>query len=118
MFCTIHLSKSDPTPLYIQLASELAHLIKIGEIPERTKLPTIRTLSRKLKINRDTVVNAYKVLENQGLVVAHVGSGTYVSPLTSQKDYESETNLQTISCSTLSFNKDYFPTSLITQLTE
>ncbi|MFR2839576.1 MAG: PLP-dependent aminotransferase family protein [Zhenhengia sp.] len=118
MFCTIHLSKSDPTPLYIQLASELAHLIKIGEIPERTKLPTIRTLSRKLKINRDTVVNAYKVLENKGLVVAHVGSGTYVSPLTSQKDYESETNLQTISCSTLSFNKDYFPTSLITQLTE
>lgn len=118
MFCTIHLSKSDPTPLYIQLASELAHLIKIGEIPERTKLPTIRTLSRKLKINRDTVVNAYKVLENQGLVVAHVGSGTYVCPLTSQKDYESETNLQTISCSTLSFNKDYFPTSLITQLTE
>ena len=44
MFCTIHLSKSDPTPLYIQLASELAHLIKIGEIPERTKLPYVHFL--------------------------------------------------------------------------
>ena len=118
MFCTIHLSKSDPTPLYIQLASELAHLIKIGEIPERTKLPTIRTLSRKLKINRDTVVNAYKVLENQGLVVAHVGSGTYVSPLTTLEATHSETPITTVPCSTLSFNKDYFPTSLITELTE
>ena len=118
MFCTIHLSKSDPTPLYIQLASELAHLIKIGEIPERTKLPTIRTLSRKLKINRDTVVNAYKVLENQGLVVAHVGSGTYVSPLSNSQPIPTENPTATISCSTLSFNKDYFPTSLITELTQ
>ena len=117
MFCTIHLSKSDPTPLYIQLASELSHLIKIGEIPERTKLPTIRTLSRKLKINRDTVVNAYKVLENQGLVVAHVGSGTYVSPLTTPEPTHPETHIATVPCSTLSFNKDYFPTSLITELT-
>lgn len=118
MFCTIHLSKSDPTPLYIQLASELAHLIKVGELPERTKLPTIRTLSHKLKINRDTVVNAYKVLENQGLVVAHVGSGTYVSPLTTSTSSLTTATPATLSCSTLSFNKDYFPTSLITQLTE
>lgn len=118
MFCTIHISKSDPTPLYIQLASELAHLIKIGELPERTKLPTIRTLSRKLKINRDTVVSAYKLLENQGLVMAHVGSGTYVCPLINHTNSTDTLNPQTIPCSSLSFNKDYFPTSLITKLTQ
>lgn len=120
MFCTIHLSKSDPTPLYIQLASELAHLIKVGELPQHTKLPTIRALSRKLKINRDTVVSAYKVLENQSLVMAHVGSGTYVCPfvdnaITSTSSIHPP---QTIACSSLSFNKDYFPVSLITKLTQ
>ncbi|MEF9959771.1 MAG: PLP-dependent aminotransferase family protein [Niameybacter sp.] len=115
MFCTIHLSKSDPTPLYIQLANALAHLIKTGDLPNHTKLPTIRTLSKKLSINRDTVVNAYKLLENQGLVTAYVGSGTYVSsPQTSTPS----TPAQTISCSSLSFNKNYFPPSLITKLTQ
>lgn len=113
MFCTIHLSKSNPTPLYIQLANSLAHLIKIGELPNHTKLPTIRTLSKKLNINRDTVVNAYKLLENQGLVTAYVGSGTYVS--SSQVSQPSESQ-ETISCSSLFFNKSYFPPSLINEL--
>lgn len=115
MFCTIHLSKSDPTPLYIQLANSLAHLIKIGELPNHTKLPTIRTLSKKLNINRDTVVNAYKLLENQGLVTAYVGSGTYVS---SSEVNLPPTNQETISCSSLFFNKNYFPPSLISELTK
>lgn len=114
MFCTIHLSKSDPTPLYIQLTNALAGLIKNGDLPNHTKLPTIRTLSKKLNINRDTVVNAYKLLENQGLVTAYVGSGTYVA---SPQTVTTSPKCETIPCSNLSFSKDYFPTTLITELT-
>lgn len=114
MFCTIRLSKSDPTPLYIQLTNALSQLIKNGDLPNHTKLPTIRTLSKKLNINRDTVVNAYKLLENQGLVTAHVGSGTYVS---SSQVINAPSTPHTISCSNLSFNKDYFSPTLITALT-
>ncbi|MEG0353014.1 MAG: PLP-dependent aminotransferase family protein [Cellulosilyticaceae bacterium] len=115
MFCAIKLSKSDPTPLYIQLANELARLIKSGAIPSKTKLPTIRTLSSKLKINRDTVVSAYKLLETQGLVVAHVGSGTYVAPniLTSTSESTLEPN---ISCSTVGFSKELFPVNICKDL--
>ena len=79
MFHTIHLSKSDPTPLYIQLASELSKLIQDNYLTEGMKLPTIRSLSKQLSINRDTVVSAYKLLENQGLVESHIGKGTYIS---------------------------------------
>ena len=114
MFCAIHLSKSDPTPLYIQLTNALAGLIKNGDLPNHTKLPTIRTLSKKLNINRDTVVNAYKLLENQGLVTAHVGSGTYVS---SPQTISAPPTCETIPCSNLSFSKNYFPPTLITELT-
>lgn len=107
MFCTIKLSKSDPTPLYIQLAHELADLIRMGQLPSQTKLPTIRTLSRKLQINRDTVVSAYKMLEKEGLVIAHMGSGTYVAPVLPTP---SPAVIQPpISCSAISFGKDLIP---------
>ena len=77
MFHAISLSKSDPTPLYIQLACELAKLIQDGVLVEGFKLPTIRSLSKQLSINRDTVVSAYKLLEQQGLVESFIGKGTY-----------------------------------------
>ncbi|ONI47014.1 hypothetical protein AN644_01955 [Candidatus Epulonipiscium fishelsonii] len=105
MFCAIKISKSDPTPLYIQLANELIRLIETGTLPAKTKLPTIRNLSNKLRINRDTVVNAYRVLESKNLVIAHIGSGTYVSPITPAKAAQS---LTPISCSKAYFDKSIF----------
>lgn len=110
MFCTIQLSKSDPTPLYIQLANELSKLIKSEQLPAHTKLPTIRSLSRKLGINRDTVVSAYKVLENQGLILAYVGNGTYVAP---KHTLLAPPTPSPIPCSSLGFSKDLFPTSIL-----
>ncbi|MGL4737990.1 MAG: PLP-dependent aminotransferase family protein [Cellulosilyticaceae bacterium] len=114
MFCTIKLSKSDPTPLYIQLAHELADLIRTGQLPSQTKLPTIRKLSRMLQINRDTVVSAYKMLEQEGLVIGHMGSGTYVAPLLPTV---CEPVVQTpISCSALSLGKEIMPIDFCKQL--
>lgn len=120
MFCTIKLSKSDPTPLYIQLAHELADLIRTGQLSSQTKLPTIRKLSRMLQINRDTVVSAYKMLEQEGLVIAHMGSGTYVAPIIPTA---TPSVVQTpISCSALSLGKEIIPIDfgrqLLTQMIE
>ncbi|MGL4344240.1 MAG: PLP-dependent aminotransferase family protein [Cellulosilyticaceae bacterium] len=114
MFCTIKLSKSDPTPLYIQLANELADLIRCGQLPSQTKLPTIRTLSRKLQINRDTVVSAYKMLEKEGLIIAHMGSGTYVAPIIPAQI--PTTPSSPISCSALSFDKNLVSLSVCQDL--
>lgn len=115
MFCTIQLLKSDPTPLYIQLAQELAQLIKTGALPAQTKLPTIRSLSKKLNINRDTVVSAYKLLENQGLIIAYVGSGTYVG---SMHTSDNLLPLSPIACSSIGFPKNLFPTSILQEIME
>lgn len=114
MFCTIQLSKSDPTPLYIQLANELSKLIKTGTLSGGIKLPTIRSLSKQLHINRDTVVNAYKVLENQGLILAHVGKGTYVSHTsTTVTSPDSPTP-----CTSLGFPRHFFSKQLLSNLTQ
>ena len=110
MFHTIKLSKSDPTPLYIQLASELAKLIQSESLIVGMKLPTIRFLSQQLSINRDTVVSAYKLLENQGLVESHIGKGTYISappllaPISSPVASPSR-----ICCSHIGVPKYFFP---------
>ncbi|OOB77470.1 MAG: hypothetical protein BEN19_01900 [Epulopiscium sp. Nuni2H_MBin003] len=105
MFCAIKISKSDPTPLYIQLANELIRLIDAGILPARTKLPTIRLLASKLKINRDTVVNAYKLLESKNYVIAHMGSGTYVAP---QPNIGTKKDCPPIATSKTYFNRDLF----------
>ncbi|WP_058485510.1 MocR-like pyridoxine biosynthesis transcription factor PdxR [Defluviitalea phaphyphila] len=83
-FVSIQLDKKSKTPLYKQLGDALYNFIQKGVLKPNTKLPTIRTLASQLKINNVTVVNAYKYLENKGVVYAQIGSGTYVSPLPSE----------------------------------
>lgn len=116
MFHAVKLSKSDPTPLYIQLASELGKLIQGGMIAGGTKLPAIRFLSSQLAINRDTVVSAYKLLEQQGLVEGHIGKGTYVLPVMNPTLVVPKKPDDTLYCSSLSFSKDLFPPSLCLSL--
>ena len=113
MFHAIYLSKSDPTPLYIQLASELAKYIQNNTFELGTKLPTIRSLSNQLGINRDTVVSAYKLLENQGIVESHIGKGTYISVIPDSVSIKSHMEYpHKICCSQLSLPKSYFPDKL------
>lgn len=121
MFHAISLSKSDPTPLYIQLACELAKLIQDGVLVEGFKLPTIRSLSKQLAINRDTVVSAYKLLEQQGLVESFIGKGTYIATQinptpTLPASYSSKEQAQ-LCCSHLSLNPQFFPNTLCIKLT-
>lgn len=78
MFNTIQIIKSSEVPLYMQLANGLAGFIEEGQLSPGTKLPSIRSLARELGINRDTVVSAYKVLENKNLTYGRPGRGTFV----------------------------------------
>ncbi len=116
MFHAITLSKSDPTPLYIQLASELSKFIKDNTFESGTKLPTIRSLSNQLGINRDTVVSAYKLLENKGLVESHIGKGTYISVSSPANDPSFSSDDHKICCSQIGLPASYFPPSLCLNL--
>ncbi|ONI46046.1 hypothetical protein AN641_02540 [Candidatus Epulonipiscioides gigas] len=113
MFCAIKISKSDPTPLYIQLADELTRLIDNGTLPSKTKLPTIRALASKLKINRDTVVNAYKLLESKNYVIAHIGSGTYVAP---RSDVHMDFKKELVPASKTYFRRELFKIDICKEL--
>ena len=115
MFATIQLVKSSQTPLYLQLANGLARFIENGQLSPGIKLPSIRSLAKELKINRDTVVAAYKILEQRGLAYGQTGSGTYVStlatsnPLTSPAEPFSFSNKNLINFSTIALPSDHCP---------
>lgn len=81
--------------IYIQLFREISKLIDSGKLSAYDKLPPIRVMSSKLDLNTATVVGAYKLLEEAGLVHKKVGSGTFVSPrvLDDEDDIKSEEGL-------------------------
>ena len=80
-FTSIQLNKQGLTPVYRQLGDAFRMLIESGALKPHRKLPPIRKLANALKINNDTVINAYKYMENKGVVYSITGSGTYVAPL-------------------------------------
>lgn len=64
-------------PLYIQLYDKIKILIEEDSL-EDEKLPSIRSLSKQLGVNNVTIINAYKLLEQEGFVYSVEGSGTYI----------------------------------------
>lgn len=75
----IHLSPKNGVPIYVQLVTQIKHLIASGRLSTGTELPAIRALAEQLLINPNTVARAYRELENAGLLASRRGSGTYVS---------------------------------------
>ncbi|MDO4274262.1 MAG: PLP-dependent aminotransferase family protein [Eubacteriales bacterium] len=72
----IQIDKSKKVPLYRQIAEQIQMQIASGEIPEGFQFPSERQLADALGVNRTTVLNAYKELKADGLMVSHVGRGT------------------------------------------
>lgn len=66
-------------PIYEQIVDQIKMLIRNGELKENDNLPSVRTLSKELKISALTVKKAYDNLESEGFTVTVQGKGTYVA---------------------------------------
>ena len=66
-------------PIYEQIVDQIKMLIRNGELKENDNLPSVRTLSKELKISAFTVKKAYDNLESEGFTVTVHGKGTYVA---------------------------------------
>jgi len=75
----MHISTRNGVPIYVQLISQIKHLIASGRLSTGSELPPIRTLAEQLLINPNTVARAYRELESAGLLTTRRGAGTYVS---------------------------------------
>lgn len=66
-------------PIYERIVDQIKMLIRNGELKENDNLPSVRTLSKELKISALTVKKAYDNLESEGFTVTVHGKGTYVA---------------------------------------
>lgn len=74
----IHLDPASAVPPTEQVRSQLAALIRAGELGEGQRLPPVRQLAGDLGLANGTVAKAYKELESAGLVQTRRGGGTTV----------------------------------------
>lgn len=70
---------SSMIPIYEQIMDQIKTMITKGELRENDILPSVRSLSRDLKISALTVKKAYDNLEEEGFTVTVHGKGTYVA---------------------------------------
>jgi len=66
------------TPIYAQIADNVRVAVASGELERGSGLPSVRMLATQLRVNPATVVQAYRELEEEGLVQMRQGSGTFV----------------------------------------
>ena len=71
-------------PIYEQIVDQIKNLIRNGELKENDILPSVRTLSKELKISALTVKKAYDTLESEGFTVTVHGKGTYVAAMNTE----------------------------------
>ena len=61
--------------LYEKLAAELSGMIAEGVLRHGDRLPSVRRLSQERRISVSTVVQAFRQLEDKGLVEARPQAG-------------------------------------------
>ncbi|WP_323372728.1 aminotransferase-like domain-containing protein [Winslowiella arboricola] len=66
------------TTLYHQLAETFAAAIHHGTLPPGSRLPAIRRVAGSHQVSVNTVLNAWRILEDRGLIEARPQSGYYV----------------------------------------
>lgn len=66
-------------PIYVQIMDEVRRLIAIGDLKPQDMLPSVRQLAADLRLNHNTIVQAYRELEREEIVYARRGQGTFVA---------------------------------------
>ena len=66
-------------PIYEQIVDQVKKMIRDGELVENDALPSVRSLSKDLKISALTVKKAYDTLESEGFTTTIHGKGTYIT---------------------------------------
>ena len=83
------LDPSSPIPLYTQIVEQVRAAVAGDGLRPEDPLPSVRQLAAELRVNPNTVVQAYRELEREGLVYVRRGQGTFVAGLApAQRDRE------------------------------
>jgi GntR family transcriptional regulator len=65
-------------PTYRQLVQQVENALRLGYLKPGDRLPTVKGTVSALAINPNTVLKAYRELEQKGLAAGRPGQGTFV----------------------------------------
>ena len=75
----INLDFRDSRPIYEQIKDKIKNLIVSGALQTGDRIMSVRETAAKLTINPNTIVKAYKELENEGYIYSVKGKGYFVA---------------------------------------
>jgi GntR family transcriptional regulator len=75
----IAVDPNDTRPLYVQIVDEVRRALVLGTLAVDDPLPSVRQLAGDLRINPNTVSQAYRELERDGVVEVRRGQGTFIA---------------------------------------
>lgn len=75
----IIINTSSMVPIYEQIIDQIKTMIRKQELKQNDQMPSVRALSKELKISALTVKKAYDELEREGFTVTIHGKGSYVT---------------------------------------
>ncbi|MFJ4680170.1 GntR family transcriptional regulator [Kitasatospora sp. NPDC088783] len=74
-----HIEPRSGVAPYLQLVHQVRQALRLGLLSEGDRLPKVKEVAAKVAINPNTVLKAYRQLENEGLVSPKPGVGTFVT---------------------------------------
>ena len=81
----IVVSPLNPDPMYKQVMDQIKDAIATGVLKPQSKLPSIREMSKELKISIITIKRAYAELENDEYIITRSGMGSFVADINRKK---------------------------------
>jgi GntR family transcriptional regulator len=75
-------------PTYLQIVQQVEAALRLGNLQSGDRLPKVKDVVATLAINPNTVLKAYRELENRGITIGRPGVGTFIiaPPLTVSAD--------------------------------
>lgn len=74
----VRLDPRSTEPIYLQIVSQIKHLIAAEKLKPDDQLSTVRQLAVELRVDPNTVARAYRQLVEDGVIASQQGRGTYV----------------------------------------
>jgi GntR family transcriptional regulator len=77
MALIVSVDASSGVPVYLQIIEQVKRAMAIGVLSSGEQLPTAKQLARELSINPNTVLRAYRQLEQEHVISMSQGRGTF-----------------------------------------
>lgn len=70
---------SDAKSVYRQICDQVKYAVATGVLAPGDRLPAIREVAARTRVNRNTIAKAYTELERESVILSRPGQGSFVA---------------------------------------